>query len=89
MPLNENTKTKFICLRLCEKLYEEVLSNGENTIPAGHNKIRECKWNEMLGIYDKLAELVLVVKEEDSVRLMKEMVLEFKSKNSVFEEFGQ
>ena len=39
----------------------------------------------MLETYDKLAELALAVKVEDSVRLMKQVVPEFKSKNSVYE----
>ena len=87
---NEDIKIKFIGLRPGEKLYEEVLSNEENTVPTGHDKIRvakvrEYKRKEVLETYDKLAELALAVKVEDSVRLMKQVVPEFKSKNSRFE----
>ena len=87
---NEDIKIKFIGLRPGEKLYEEVLSNEENTVPTGHDKIRvakvrKYKREEILGAYDKLAELALAVKVEDSVRLMKQVVPEFKSKNSVYE----
>ena len=87
---NEDIKIKFIGLRPGEKLYEEVLSNEENTVPTGHDKIRvakvrEYKRKEVLETYDKLAELALAVKVEDSVRLMKQVVPEFKSKNSVYE----
>jgi len=39
----------------------------------------------VLGAYDKLAELALAVRIEDTVRLMKQVVPEFKSKNSRFE----
>ena len=61
-----------------------------NTVPTGHDKIRvakvrEYKREEVLETYDKLAELALAVKVEDSVRLMKQVVPEFKSKNSVYE----
>ena len=48
-------------------------------------KVREYKREEVLGAYDRLAELALAVKVEDSVRLMKQVVPEFKSKNSVYE----
>ena len=48
-------------------------------------KVRKYKREEILGAYDKLAELALAVKVEDSVRLMKQVVPEFKSKNSVYE----
>ena len=89
---NEDIKIEFIGLRPGEKLYEEVLSNEENTEPTRHDKIRvarvrEYKRKEVLEAYDKLAGLALAVKAEDSVRLMKQVVPEFKSKNSVYEKF--
>ena len=87
---NEDIKIKFIGLRPGEKLYEEVLSNEENTIPTGNAKIRVAKVrkyrrDEVLRAYDQLAELALAVQIEDTVRLMKQVVPEFKSKNSRFE----
>ena len=89
---NEDIKIEFIGLRPGEKLYEEVLSNEENTVPTRHDKIRVARVkeycrDEILGAYDKLTELALMVKVEDTVRLMKQVVPEFKSKNSVFEKF--
>ena len=50
-------------------------------------RVREYKRKEVLEAYDKLAGLALAVKAEDSVRLMKQVVPEFKSKNSVYEKF--
>lgn len=87
---DEDIKIEFIGLRPGEKLYEEVLSNEENTIPTGNAKIRvakvrEYKRDEVLGAYDRLAELALAVRIEDTVRLMKRVVPEFKSRNSRFE----
>ena len=87
---NEDIQIKFIGLRPGEKLYEEVLSSEENTIPTGNAKIRvakvrEYKRNEILEAYDRLEELALAVKIEDTVRLMKRIVPEFKSRNSRFE----
>ena len=43
----------------------------------------------MLRAYDRLAELALAVKAEDSVRLMKQVVPEFKSRNSVYEKLDR
>lgn len=90
----EDIKIKFTGLRPGEKLYEEVLSNEENTIPTDHYKIRiakvrEYKRDEILASYDKLAELALSVKIEDTVRLMKQVVPEFKSNNSVYEKLDR
>ena len=90
----EDIKIKFTGLRPGEKLYEEVLSNEENTIPTDHYKIciakvREYKRDEILASYDKLAELALAVKIEDTVRLMKQVVPEFKSNNSVYEKLDR
>ena len=81
-------------MRPGEKLYEEVLSNGENTIPTKHAKIRVAKVraydrNDVLWAYDKLAELALAVKVDETVRLMKRIVPEFKSNNSVYEKLDK
>ena len=67
-----------------------VEGNEENTIPTGNAKIRvarvrKYKRDEVLRAYDQLAELALAVRIEDTVRLMKQVVPEFKSKNSRFE----
>ena len=88
----EDIKIKFIGLRPGEKLYEEVLSNEENTIPTGNSKIRVAKVrtyerDEVLWAYDKLAELALAVEVDKTVRLMKQVVLDFRSNNSVYEKF--
>lgn len=90
----EDIKIKFTGLRPGEKLYEEVLSNEENTVPTEHNKIHiakvcEYKRDEVVVSYDRLADLALAVRVDDTVRLMKEMVPEFKSNNSVYEKFDK
>lgn len=91
---NEDIKIKFTGLRPGEKLYEEVLSNEENTEPTKHYKIRIAKVREyvrkdVLVSYDKLAELALAVRIDDTVRLMKEVITEFKSNNSIYEKLDQ
>ena len=87
---NGDVKIEFIGLRPGEKLYEEVLSDAENTVPTGHAKIRvarvrEYRLGDIRGAYDELERLALAVRVEDTVRLMKRLVPEFKSNNSRFE----
>lgn len=76
-------------LRPGEKLYEEVLSNNENTIPTNHSririaKVREYNYEEALKIANELEVLSRAVEIPDMVRLMKRTVPEFKSNNSKF-----
>ncbi len=87
---DKDIKIKFTGLRPGEKLYEEVLSNEENTIRTSHEKIRLAKvrqydYHEMVPLFDNLAELARKVYVEDTVRAMKQIVPEFISKNSEFE----
>ena len=77
-------------LRPGEKLYEEVLSNEENTKPTSHKKIkiatvRQYEYDDIIPAFDALADLALNCQVMDTVRKMKETVPEFKSNNSRFE----
>ena len=77
-------------LRPGEKLYEEVLSNKENTIPTDHDrimiaKVRNYDYDNAKEVADELERLSRIVEVPDMVRLMKRTVPEFKSKNSRFE----
>ncbi len=79
-------------LRPGEKLYEEVLSNKENTDPTSHDririaKVREYKHAKAKEIMTELERLSLIVEIPDMVRLMKQTVPEFISKNSVYEKY--
>ncbi len=79
-------------LRPGEKLYEEVLSNVENTEPTVHYKIRIAKvrqydWQEALKVVDELERLSREVEIPDMVRLMKRTVPEYVSNNSRFQEY--
>ena len=78
-------------LRPGEKLYEEVLSDHENTIPTNHSririaKVREYDYNDALASANKLERLSREVDIVPTVQLMKQIVPEFLSKNSRFEE---
>lgn len=90
----KDIEIKFTGLRPGEKLYEEVLSNEENTIPTDHRKIKIAKVREYdFDVVDgKFNELVDVAKTGDvidTVRKMKQIVPEFKSNNSRFEELDR
>ncbi len=81
-------------LRPGEKLYEEVLSSTENTLPTSHHRIRIAQVREY--DYDVAAETVdsledhsRAVRIPEMVRLMKDVVVEFKSQNSKFEEYDR
>lgn len=81
-------------LRPGEKLYEEVLSNNENTLPTNHTririaKVREYEYTNAAEVADKLEFLSRDVDIPSMVRLMKHVVPEFISKNSRFEAFDK
>ncbi len=81
-------------LRPGEKLYEEVLATNENTIATGHSririaKVREYDYAEARVVADELEVLSRAVEIPDMVRLMKRTVPEFKSKNSIYEEYDR
>jgi FlaA1/EpsC-like NDP-sugar epimerase len=90
----EDIKIEFSGLRPGEKLYEEVLSNEENTIPTDHHKIkiakvREYDYQEVREAFDELIAVANTGNVEESVRRMKRLVPEFKSNNSVFEKLDR
>ena len=87
-------KIEYSGLRPGEKLYEEVLSNNENTLPTDHSririaKVREYDYAEALAGVDELERLSRDVEINDMVKLMKDIVPEFISKNSRFEKFDK
>ena len=90
----KNVEVRFTGLRAGEKLYEEVLSNKENTLPTTHDririaKVREYDYGEACGVAEELETLSRKVEIPDMIRLMKRTVPEFKSKNSRFEKYDK
>ena len=80
---------KYTGLRAGEKLYEEVLSTPENTLPSFHDKIRIAKVSKYNyeDINQQIEELVKIshdYKSMDIVRKMKEIVPEYVSNNSEY-----
>ena len=79
-------------LRPGEKLYEEVLATNENTMPTDHSRIRIAKvrdydYEDARARVDELEKLSREVRIADMVKLMKQIVPEFISKNSIFEAY--
>lgn len=92
--VGKDIEIKYTGLRPGEKLYEEVLSNKENTLPTSHEririaKVREYEYNEVASTIDELEDLSRKVEIPDMVKLMKRTVPEFISKNSRFEIYDQ
>jgi FlaA1/EpsC-like NDP-sugar epimerase len=88
---DQDIKIEFTGLRPGEKLYEELLNDSENTMPTHHEKIMIGKVREYLfiEIEKQIYNLIHHAKNNDDqqvVRSMKQIVHEFKSKNSIFEE---
>ena len=91
---DKDIKIEYTGLRPGEKLYEEVLSNKENTEPTLHDqiriaKVREYDYREACEVAEELEALSRKVEIPDMVRLMKKTVPEFKSKNSRFEVYDK
>ena len=94
LTLGRDIQIEYTGLRPGEKLYEEVLSNAENTDPTTHDRIRvarvrEYNHTEATQVVDKLETLSRAVEIETMVKLMKDFVPEFISKNSQFERFDK
>ena len=80
----------FTGLREGEKLYEELLSTKENTLPTHHEKImiakvQEYKYEEIDRYVDLFNDLVNDRNELKMVALMKELVPEYRSNYSRYE----
>ena len=81
---------KFIGLRPGEKLFEELLNNDAMTLPTHHPKILIAKVPSVKfeTLKPKIKKLIDVATKKEAievVKLMKEIVPEFKSNNSLFE----
>ena len=91
---NKDIMIEYTGLRPGEKLYEEVLSNKENTIPTPHEriniaKVREYEYEKARTVMAELERLSIIVEIPEMVKLMKATVPEFISKNSQFEKYDK
>lgn len=88
---HQDIAIEFSGLRPGEKLYEELLNDLENTMPTHHEKIMVAQVREyhFQTINDHIRELIKLsceYKDRQVVIKMKEIVPEFKSNNSIYEE---
>ena len=86
----EEIDIKITGLRPGEKIFEELLANGENTLPTYNEKIMIAKASpiNVKNVKKKIIELCLLKKNNDKVatlKKMKEIVPEYISNNSEFE----
>ena len=94
LKVGEDIEIEYTGLRPGEKLYEEVLSTKENTIPTSNEKIHVAKvcqydYSEVAEQITTLSALAAQVDVPATVRLMKQIVPEYKSQNSRFEQFDR
>jgi hypothetical protein len=73
-----------------DRTVEEVLNDKETTKPTFHKKIkiaqvRQYDYNNVSKQIDKLVETSYHYDDMETVRIMKQIVPEYKSKNSVYE----
>ena len=85
----ENVKIEYTGLREGEKLYEEVLSTTENTLPSFHEKVRIAQVREYDydAVSKQIEELLLISHTYDNmeiVKVMKSIVPEYISNNSIY-----
>ncbi len=91
---DQDIKIEYTGLRPGEKLYEELLATKENTLPTPNEKIfrahvREYDRAEVVAAIDHLKEIAQTVDRMETVKCMKQIVPEFKSKNSDFEKLDK
>lgn len=91
LKVGEDIDIIYTGLRPGEKLYEELLATKENTLPTDNTQIyraqvREYDYQHVDQAIDELTELAIRVQKMDTVRMLKQIVPEFKSKNSIYEQ---
>ena len=90
LDVDKDIQIKYIGLRPGEKLFEELLCKKENNLPTYHSKIMIAKVNpvdfdtvtEFMSLFERL---IKAQNNMEIVKLMKKVVPEYKSKNSIFE----
>ena len=87
-------KLKYTGLRPGEKLYEELLSDGTKNLPTPHEKIMvsmdpHMEFEDIECLANKITKAALIRDQIEVVKLLKKMVPEFISNNSVFEKLDK
>jgi FlaA1/EpsC-like NDP-sugar epimerase len=90
----KDIEIRYTGLRPGEKLYEELLNQKEETLPTTNNKIliakvRKYDYDAISTEIDTLIQTAQLGKVFPTVQLMKKLVPEFKSKNSIYEQLDK
>ena len=94
LTLGKDIQIVYTGLRPGEKLYEELLNDSENTVPTHHSQIMIARVDEcdFATISNNISGLISLFDKQDNkaiVSKMKEIVPEFKSNNSIYEELDE
>jgi len=90
----KHIRIQYTGLRAGEKLYEEMLNEAENTKPSFHEKIRiaqvrEYDYKHVSKEIDNLIALSSQFDDLATVKKMKQIVPEYRSNNSIYEELDR
>jgi FlaA1/EpsC-like NDP-sugar epimerase len=90
LEVGRDIEIKVTGMRPGEKLFEEVLADEENTLPTHHPKILRAKVREydLPSVLPQIDQLIALFESQNNqaiVAKIKELVPEYKSKNSIFE----
>ena len=90
LEVGKDIQIKYIGLRPGEKLYEELLCEKENNLPTYHPKIMIAKiaqsdFNIISEHFGQFERLIKTQNNLEIVKLMKKIIPEYKSQNSVYE----
>ena len=90
----KGVEIKYTGLRAGEKLYEEVLNDKESTKPSFNDKIRiamvrEYNYEDVNKSIEELIEISKSYDEMATVKKMKDIVPEYKSNNSIYEQLDK
>lgn len=91
---NKDIKIEYVGLRPGEKIREELLLESENSLPTSNPKIKIAKiqkydYNEVAATIAKLEEAYMSYDTDKLVQMMKTIVPEYISNNSVFSKFDK
>ena len=94
LTLGKDIMIRFTGLRPGEKLYEELLNVNENTLPTHHPlimiaRVREYSLQQVIQEINELTGMLPNGSNLEIVKKMKQIVPEFKSQNSVFEQLDK
>lgn len=90
LEVGKDIQIKYVGLRPGEKLYEELLCSKENNLPTYHPKIMIAKiihtdYESITGYLAQFEKLIKTQSNIEIVKLMKHIIPEYKSQNSVYE----